>query len=213
MMIVTDIKKQVHNKNKVSIFVDDNYYDSFFDETYISSKIKIGDELTDDQFLKIKLESEKKLSFNKSLDYIAHRMRAISEVRQYLKRKDFCDEAIDYAIDKLYEYKYIDDKKFANAYTKDRINIKLKGKRYILAQLNKYKIDKEIIQSIEDEYDYDKEYENAQKLVIKLNKKHVKEENKYKRVQKISAAMARMGYDWDTIKTAINENSSDNYDE
>lgn len=211
-MIITDIKKQVNNKNKVSIFVDDKYYDSLFDETYASSKIKIGDSITDDEFNKLKVESQKKIAFNKSLDYLAHRIRAVSEVKTYLEKKEYCEEAIEYTIDKLQEYKYLDDAAFANTLVRDRMNARGKGKNYILQNLKKYKISNEIISDILENYDDEKEYENAIKLAQKLLRKHSKVEDAYKRKQKISSAMARAGFDWDTINSAIldlNENGSD----
>ena len=60
-----------------------------------------------------------------------------------------------------------------------------------------------------EEYDYDKEYENAVSMAQKLLKKHAKVEDEYKRKQKISSAMARAGFDWDTINSALNEAASE----
>lgn len=204
-MIITDIKKQVNNKNKVSVFTDGKYYDSLFDETYASSKIEIGDSITDDEFDKLKTESQKKLAFNKSLDYLSHRIRAVSEVRTYLEKKEYCEEAVESAIEKLKEYKYLDDVSFAKTLVRDRMNARGKGKNYILQNLRKYKISSMIVSDIMENYDYDKEYENALKLAEKLLKKHAKVEDDYKRKQKVSSAMARAGFDWDTIKSAIIE--------
>jgi len=208
-MIITDIKKQVNNKNKVSIFVDGKYYNSLFDETLAASRLKIGDCIDDDEFNRLQVESQKKLAFNKSLDYLAHRIRSTSEVVKYLEKKEYCLEAIDYTIVKLQEYKYIDDDNFARTLVKDRMNAKGKGKNYIISDLKKYNISSQIIQNILEVYDYDKEYNNALKIAEKLYKKHAKVEDKYKKKQKISSAMARAGYDWDTINSAINEISSD----
>lgn len=210
-MIITDIKKQVHNKNKVSIFVDDKYYNSLFDETLAMSKLEIGDSITDEEFENLQVESQKKLAFNKCLDYVSHRIRATYEVQKYLERKEYCHEAIEYTLEKLVDYKYLDDENFAKTLTKDRMNAKLKGKRYIVDELKKYGIEPLIIQNIIDEYDYEKENDNALKIAKKLSRKHAKVEDEYKRTQKISAAMARSGFDWDTIKSALNKTSPDEY--
>ncbi len=204
-MIITDIKKQVNNKNKVSVFADGKYYNSLFDETYISSGLKIGDKITDEEFNILRIESQKKLAFNKSLDYLSHRVRAVNEVKKYLEKKEFCEEAIEYTIAKLQEYKYLDDERFAKILVRDRMNARGKGRNYINADLKKYGISQEIIHSIMLEYDYDKEYENALKLAEKQYKKNCKIEDEYKRKQKISTAMARAGFDWDTINSAINK--------
>lgn len=208
-MIITDIKKQVNNKNKVSIFVDGKYYNSLFDETYAASKIKIGDSITDEEFEKLQTESQKKLAFNRSLDYLAHRIRAVSEVRKYLEKKEYCEQAIEYTIEKLQEYKYLDDENFAKTLVRDRMNARGKGKNYILQNLRKYNISPEIVNIILENYDYDKEHENAVKLAEKLLKKHAKVDDDYKKKQKTSTAMARAGFDWDTINSAMNEISSE----
>ncbi len=208
-MIITDIKKQVHNKNKVSIFTDGNYYNSLFDETLASSGLKIGDSITDEEFSSLQIESQKKLAFNKSLDYLGHRIRAVSEVKEYLEKKEYCEEAIVYTVEKLHEYKLLDDLNFARTLVRDRMNAKQKGKNYIVSNLKKYKIENEIVQKVMEEYDYDKEYENAVSMAQKLLKKHAKVEDEYKRKQKISSAMARAGFDWDTINSALNEAASE----
>ncbi|MEX1377384.1 MAG: RecX family transcriptional regulator [Eubacteriales bacterium] len=207
-MIITDIKRQVNNKNKFSIFVDGKYYNSLFDETLKGARLQIGDEITDKEFETLQVESQKKLAFNKSLDYLGHRIRAINEVREYLEKKEYCEEAIEYTIEKLKEYKYVDDRNFANVLVRDRMNAKSKGKTYIINNLKKYKISQEIIQEIIENYNYDKEYENALNLAEKLYKKHAKVEDEYKKKQKISSAMARAGFDWDTIKSAMNDISA-----
>ena len=208
-MIITDIKKQINNKYKVSIFIDGNYYNSLFDETLASSGLKIGDSITDEEFSSLQIESQKKLAFNKSLDYLGHRIRAVSEIAEYLSKKEYCEEAIEYTIEKLKEYKLLDDLAFAKTLVRDRMNAKQKGKNYIIANLRKYKISNEIIEKITDEYDYDKEYENAVNMALKLLKKHSKTDDEYKRKQKIYSAMARAGFDWDTINSAINNAASE----
>ncbi|MBN2880194.1 MAG: RecX family transcriptional regulator [Clostridia bacterium] len=204
-MIITDIKKQVNNKSKVSIFADGVYYNSLFDETLAASGLKIGDSFTEEEFQRLQTESQKKLAFNKSLDYISIRIRASSELRKYLERKEYCEEAIEYSVQKLMEYGYLNDETFAKTLVRDRMNARKKGRNYIISDLKKYGIDNEIIQQITDEYDYEKEHENALNLAGKLLLKHKKEEDPYKRKQKISASMARAGYDWETIQSALNE--------
>ena len=42
-------------------------------------------------------------------------------------------------------------------------------------------------------------------MAEKLYKKNINVEDGYKKKQKISSAMARAGFDWDTIKSAMNE--------
>ena len=204
-MIITDIKKQVNNKNKFSIFVDGKYYNSLFDETLTEARLQTGDEITDEEFESLQVESQKKLAFNKSLDYLGHRIRAISEVKEYLEKKEYCAQAIEYTVEKLKEYKYLDDRHFAEVLVRDRMNAKSKGKTYIIGNLKKYKIAPDIIQEIIENYDYDKEYENALRMAEKLYKKNANVEDGYKKKQKISSAMARAGFDWDTIKSAMNE--------
>ena len=208
-MIITDIKKQVNNKNKFSIFVDGQYYNSLFDETYKASKLNIGDTITDKEFESLQIDSQKKLAFNKALGYLGHRIRSSSEVVKYLEKKEYCVEAVEYTIIKLKEYKYLDDEAFAETLVKDRMNVKKKGKSYIISNLKKYGISNEIIQQIIEEYDYDKEYDNALKLAETLSRKHAKVEDGYKQKQKISSAMARAGYGWDIINSAINKTSSE----
>lgn len=202
-MILTDVKKQKNNKNKVSLFVDNDYFGSLFDVVFAVSGLRIGDEISQEFFDELKKTSEGKLAFDKALHFLSYRLRSEKEIREYLEKKDFYIQAIEYAIEKLFHYKYIDDAKLAYAILNDYGSIKRKGRRYIEFQMIKHKIQKKTIELVLDDFDEDTELDNAIIMLEKYEKKYSNEENLYKKRQKIYQAMSRTGYCYDIINSAI----------
>ncbi len=202
-MKITDIKEQEKNKNKLSIFVDDAYFDAILKEVFLKSSLKVGSEITEEIWQELKAEHETRYAFNKGLFYLKSRDRAEKEMRDYLAKKGFHEEAIEGAIEKLKSYSYIDDVRFAKAWVADGINIKRKGRKAIVYDLRRLGIDDQIIEEALMAYDDTMQQDNAIVYAKSLAKRHVRVADPYKKRQKMTAALARRGYDWEIIKQAI----------
>ena len=202
-MKITATKEQVKDKNKLSIFVDGEYFDSIFKIVFVKSGLKIGDELTDEIWEDVKREHEARYAFNRGLFYLKSRDRTEKEMRDYLVKKGFHEDVVEDAIEKLKSYSYIDDMRFAKAWVADGINIKRKGRKAIAYDLKRLGIGDDIAEETLAIYDDESQQSNADAYATSLMKRHARVEDPYKKRQKITAAMARRGYDWDVIKQAV----------
>ncbi len=87
-------------------------------------------------------------TMNRALRLLAAKPRSIKEIRGRLLEKDWTNEAIvDGVIEKLCEYKYLDDNEFANAVAVSKLRQKPQGKRRLRMSLYQKKLDKETIES------------------------------------------------------------------
>ncbi len=59
---------------------------------------------------------EKKHAFDAACDYLSFSERSTSEVRKKLKEKEYTEEEIDEAIEKLNNYGFLNDKEYAKHY-------------------------------------------------------------------------------------------------
>lgn len=82
-------------------------------------------------------------AFDVAANYIAFKDRTEKEVYNKLKEKGYCSQEIDDAIQKLLEYGYINDERYALSYIKS--NIGQKGARRIVMELVQKGIDKDVV--------------------------------------------------------------------
>ena len=139
--------------------------------------------------------------FNKCMDlamrYLGYRARSAKEMSDHLRRKEMPEDAIEAVIERLREYRYIDDAQYARRFVESRI--KKGGARKIAYELRQKGIDTEIIEQIVSEIDPDEALESA----ITYARKSLRGENNQKAKQRAWAALSRRGFSGDTIREAI----------
>ena len=210
-MTITEIKK-VGRGDRYSIYVDDMFFMQIETEILVKNKVKVGQELTEEEVQNLKLQNGDYASFDKALTYLEKGMKTEKGIRDYLKKKGYLEESIDKAVDKLIEYGYIDDEVYAENY----INTykPSKGKKKLFYDLMAKGVDKEIIsQKLEDLIDEDEQIESCLSLARKYLKNRVVDEKTY---QKLSAHLVSKGFSFDVVsmvvKDAIKEKKNESWD-
>ncbi len=203
MRKITSIKRQQKNKNRVSIYCDGEYFGALDEKTFLDSRLKTGDELADAMWETLSVRGENEAAFNKALAYIARVMRSQKQIKEYLVKKGFEENAIDYATQKLIEYKYIDDESFAKMILSHQINVKHAGVMAIKQALYKKGIDKKTSDKVMLLYDTTEQQKNANILAEKMIKRYSKIEDAREKKRKISQAMLRRGFSWDIINQSL----------
>lgn len=116
MGIITEIKLQKRNKNRVSIYVDGKFLTGMQSITAAREGLKTGLEIDERRLMNLVYESETAEAFDKALGYIARGPKTCREVTDYLCSKQFSADAAQSAEHKLCEYGYLDDKKYVESY-------------------------------------------------------------------------------------------------
>ena len=87
---------------------------------------------------------------NMAFFYLKFRPRTIKETREHLYKKvrttHWSHEAVDKVIDHLIELKFLDDKEFINYLVTSRTRTKVKGIYAIKQELNRFGVDKELVE-------------------------------------------------------------------
>ncbi|HEX3100728.1 MAG TPA: regulatory protein RecX, partial [Pyrinomonadaceae bacterium] len=79
---------------------------------------------------------------------LAAKPRSIGELRERLLEKPWTDEAIVYAVlEKLKEYKYLDDEQYARDLAVSKLRQKPQGKRRLQQSMSQKKLDKETVEA------------------------------------------------------------------
>lgn len=93
-------------------------------------------------------ERSRERTMNRAVKLLAAKPRSIGELRQRLLEKLWTnDEIVDAVIEKLKEYKYLDDEQFARDLAVSKLRQKPQGKRRLQQTMAQKKLDKETVET------------------------------------------------------------------
>lgn len=198
-MKITDIKQQLKRQDRYSIYVDGKYAFSFSEHELLSLTLRINQEFTQDELEKLKKTAVEDKAYMRALDLLMRRSRSEWELRDYLKRKEYTADIIDKIINRLSGAGYVNDKKFATSWVENRRLLKSTSKRKLQMELRQKRIADDVITEVlsEDETD------ERQVLKDLIAKKQT--QTRYQDPQKLMAYLMRQGFNYDDVKSAMQE--------
>ncbi len=209
-MKITSISIQSRDKNRVNVSVDGKYRFSLDVFQLSDLGIKVGKDYTDDELLKLEQESQFGKVYARALEYCLMRPHSEKEVRDYLYRKtrptrlktgemrDGVSTIVTQRVfERLVEKKYVDDQNFTRYWVENRSLAKGASKRKLIAELRT----KGVSQIIIDEQlaSSDRTDEDELQKVI------AKKRGRYPDDQKLMTYLARQGFSYDDIKSALQD--------
>jgi regulatory protein len=198
-MKITSISQQEKLKNRYSIYVDEKYAFSLSDTALLESKLYTGLELTKDEVGKYKELSKEDKIYGLILRYSALRPRSQWELEFYMKRKDVPAPLQTQILNKLSDYGFVDDRKFAEAWVQNRRLLKSTSRRRLQLELRTKHVADEIIQEVLAE---DKTDDRTALLELVERKR---KQTKYQDKTKLMQYLARQGFSYDDIKSVLTE--------
>lgn len=154
MAIITKITTQRKNQDRFNIFMDygkgkgEEYAFSVDIEVLIKFQLKKGMELDDFSFLEIQYQDDIRKAYNLAINYLARRMRAEKEIKDYLIQKEIDEPIINEILHRLIAQKYINDEEYAFAYVRTQANTTYKGPNAVKRELRKRKLKKESLSKL-----------------------------------------------------------------
>lgn len=207
-MKITGISIQKKDKNRINVMVDGKYRFSLDVFQLVDLGIKVGAEYTDDELTNLEQESQFGKVYGRALEYSLMRPHSAREVRDYLYRKTrptrtktgemrpgVPSEVATRVFDRLVEKGYVDDEKFARYWVDNRSLRKGASKRKLSSELSAKGVERSIIERLLSETERTDENE-LQKIIEKKR-------SKYPDNQKFMMYLARQGFSYDDIKSAL----------
>ena len=209
-MKVTAIGIQTRDKNRVNVSVDGKYRFSLDVFQLVDLGLKVGAEFSDKELTALEQESLFGKLYGRALEYSLMRPHSAREVRDYLYRKTrdtrtkegnikkgVSTELTTRTFDRLVEKGYIDDEKFARYWVENRSLRKGASKRKLSSELSAKGVERSIIERLLSESERTDENE-LQKIIEKKR-------SKYPDNQKFMMYLARQGFSYNDIKSALND--------
>jgi Uncharacterized protein conserved in bacteria len=204
MAKITKIEVQKKNKERVNLFLDDEYAFSLSMELVYKEGLKKNQEI-DSKKLELLAEEESIIRCkNSALKTIERSYKTEKEVIEKLKEKGYGENAINISIEFLRQYNFINDTNYTKAYIKDKLNSY--GSQKIKYTLIQKGISKEIIEDILADADKDNERNTAINLAKKkLDVIRKKESDNYKISGKLYRYLMSRGYGYDIVNEVVKE--------
>jgi regulatory protein len=197
--IITAIVIQKRNKERVSVFLDGEYVFSL--PMIEATHLKKGQTLSDTEIAQLKTIDERHKAFDAAVRYLARRPHSIGEISAKLRRKQFDDEIIAHAIQRLQDLGYVDDLEFARFWVRDRTTFRPRGPQALRAELRQKYVPHAIIDEVVAEIDMmDAARRVAQKKAASLRGR---DRQTFRR--RLGGYLSRRGFTYETVNMVVNE--------
>ncbi len=130
---ITSITAQTKDKTRCNVYVDGRFCCGLTLETVVKNRLKVGQSVTPERLAEIQLESEKNTALDKALAHLSATRKTEKQIRVFLQKKGYLPAVVDYAIEKLRGYGFLNDGEYAEAYVEQAA--KRKGGRLIRMEL------------------------------------------------------------------------------
>ena len=196
MKVITDIKPQVKTPTRCSIYLDNVFYCGLELETVMRHRLKIGDQIEPEKLDEIQLDSERVRALDKALSFVTRTKKTQKQVKDHLYSKGYTEQTIESVIEKMKDYRFLDDGDYAESYA--RSYSKNKGKKLIEMELKKRGVsDEDMSLAIENIGD---QTESAVNIAEKYLKNKAKDKPNMLKCYKY---LLSKGFEYDVAKSAI----------
>ena len=151
-------------------------------------------------------ERSRERTMNRAVKLLAAKPRSVRELRERLLEKLWTnDEIVDRVIEKLKEYKYLDDEQFAHDLALSKLRQKPQGKRRLQQTMSQKKLDKEIVaNAIADAFEKMREDELIELAIAKRLRLKGKPETR-EDTKKFYDHLMRQGFGFDLIREKMSD--------
>lgn len=202
--IITKIEVQKRNKNRVNVFLNEEFAFSCSAELIYYHNLKKNQKINTDLFEEIIREDNYLKAKNSALRVIEKSYKTEREMFEKLVGLGYDEKTSARVMKFLKEYSFVDDNKYADMFIKGKSL--LWGKSKIKYMLLKKGVSEEIVENGLNEIAHDMEVTSATKLAQKRYNIIIKSEsNIYKIYRKLGDYLASRGYEYIIINNVLNK--------
>ncbi|MEX0904102.1 MAG: regulatory protein RecX [Balneolaceae bacterium] len=201
---VTSILPQKKKKDRFSLFHEEEFMMGVSGKSMLDFSIQKGVEMTPFLYNRLK-ESEEYQKVKESFyRYLAGRDHSSFELRQKGRKKGFRADVMDNVLEELEQKNLLSDESFARKFALDKANLKQWGPKKIKNALCKKGIGravaKKVVQNVAENLEQD---QICVDLALKRKRHFLRENDPFRRKQKIYTYLAGKGYSGTVISKAL----------
>lgn len=199
--VITLIEEQKKG-GRCNIYLDGKFFCGLNLEVVIKSGLKVGDSVDRGVLCHLQLDSEKGQALDKAMTYLTASAKTEKQVRDFLLKKGYTYMVLDYVIEKLREYNFVNDSEYCKNYV-DSVG-EMRGKRKVALDLKRKGIgDESISEAMQNMPD------QTEACLTALQKYMRNKQPDRETTAKAFRHLVSKGFDFDTVKRAMNKNKFD----
>lgn len=192
---------------KIHLLLDDEYQITTDIDFWAEHYFKDGTEITQEEWESLTDSIYFKKAVDKCYDLLSRRDHSVKELKTKLLRT-VDEKNADKAIEKMLEYGYLDDEKYARNLVKYLAESRNMSKNHIKQEMFKRGIPNEIINLVMEDYEFD----NVSSVVDLIMTKYRNKLNNEDGNKKVIASLMRKGFSYSDIKNAFYRIENEEYD-
>jgi len=197
---ITALRAQAKDPQRVNVFVDGEFAIGVSLNTISKEGLFVGKALSAEEFARIEQAEGNDKALQAALRFLEARPRSAFEIRERLRRKEFADEAIEAALERLGGLGVIDDAAFARTWVENRQSSRPRGVGALRDELRRKGIDRALAETVlSDETLTGGEEQRAMSLARGALPKYANAPNRAAFQRRLGAYLQRRGYSFDTI--------------
>ncbi len=198
---ITKIARRRRERGRFTVEIDGRAGLTLSEEVLVRAGLQVGDEVDAAALADLASRDETVRATEAALNYLAYRPRSEREVRDRLRRGGYEADTIERVLEKLRDWRYLDDADFARRWVEGRSAQRPRGKRLLEQELRQKGIAAETAREIVDEADLD-EAAAAEELARRRLPSYAADDRITAR-RRLSAYLMRRGYGYDIVRTAL----------
>lgn len=204
--VISSINIQKKNKERYSVFVNDEFLLGVAEQTLIKFSLAKGVEITPSLLKKLQREEGRFAIKSYFLNLLSRRDHARRELLIKAQKKGHPTEVIEHVLDELEQRGFINDTQFAKKYAAEKCALRKWGPLKIRSHLYKKGISKSVSnQAISEAFRDENFNKTFLTLVFKRKRRFLKEQNLFKRKKKVFNYLAQRGYRASDIYNHLDE--------
>ena len=198
---ITDLAPQARDPERVNVYLDGAFAFGLPRDLAMTEGLAIGDVLDESRVAALLAADEAARATSASLAFLAYRPRSEREVRDRLRQKGYGPEAIEAAIARLIDWRYLNDADFARLWVENRATHQPRGQRRLEQELRHKGIDREVVREAIAAAELDEEAAALELARAKLGA-YAKLEPVVAR-RRLGGFLARRGYGFEVIRPVL----------
>ncbi len=196
MSEITGILPQKKDATRCNIYLNGSFYCGMKLEVVIKNRLKVGQDVELSYLDALQLESEKATALDKAMTHLSSSMKTRRQVSDFLRKKGYVDAVVEYVLEKLEGYGFVDDGEYARQYVGSAS--KTKGRRLIALELQKKGISADAAQAAVENI------QGEEDAALKILQKYMRGRTADREtLYKAFRYLLGKGFEYDTAKSAL----------
>ncbi len=196
--IITALKIQEGNKERVNVFLDDKFVLAM--TAVAAAALRKGQYLSDTEIEQLKQADERDKAYNQAIRFLGFRPRSQAEIERHLREKKYPPEVVTETVERLRREQYLDDEAFARFWLENRERFRPRGRQALRYEMRQKGLPGDVIETILNELDEDESAWTA--VESKLSRWKNLDELSFK--QKVMAFLSRRGFNYEVASQTAN---------